>query len=137
MALPWKRDKDEWPVYPVMNDIVSVLHGSEWTPDKPSECDFTPRTFYQTYKPAIRYVVTDQCALNHTCQKKKFWCVNVASGKELGSMGSNAWCDTFTNAVKKCKQLGASILTMSLTTRQNTRLLKGESAWTGSRRFNE
>ena len=40
MALPWKRDKNEWPVYPVMNDIVSVLHGSEWTPDKPSEFDY-------------------------------------------------------------------------------------------------
>lgn len=38
VALPWKRDKDEWPLYPVMNDIVTVLHGSEWTPDKPSEC---------------------------------------------------------------------------------------------------
>ena len=135
VALPWKRDKDEWPIYPVMNDIVSVMHGSQWTPDKPSMCE---TLFDHTHwNLAVRYVLTDQCEPSQRCQEKKFWCVNVASGKELGSMWSNAWCDTFTNAVKKCKQLGASILTMNLTTRQNTRLLKGESAWTGSRRFNE
>lgn len=63
------------------------------------------------------------------CQEKMFWCGNVTSGEEL------AWRDTFVNAVKRCALLGASILTLNATTTRQ--LLKGESAWTGSRRFNE
>ena len=38
IALPWKRD-DEYPVYPVMTNIVSVLHGSKWTPSEPGKSD--------------------------------------------------------------------------------------------------
>ena len=131
VQLPWKQDQDEWPVYPVMNDIVTVLHGSEWmVTGKPSKRLFLFK-FILTNNQAIRFnLMDDQCEHSQACQEKKFWCVNATT------CGEEVWRDTFANAVKRCELLRSRILTLNVT-QITQRLLKGESAWTGSRRFNE
>ena len=82
VSLPWKLNDVEWPVYPVMNDVVWVLHGQEYTPsNQPSEC-FSFSTVLTPLKSATRYAVMDAYQCNYKpdlCPIKKFWCSNSGS----------------------------------------------------------
>ena len=135
VSLPWKQSDntetyyDEW-LYPKMNDQVWVQHGIEWTVATNGD-----------YKPVIKYAVTDavDCSYkpNH-CPIKKFWCSKVTRASETASGPTpTALEDTFSNAVEHCKRQGATILTISLNSELSATLKRGESAWTGSIRFNE